>query len=323
MDDWAYKILSKALKAIALIAVFIVSFLWLPGISAAEAYPRIAVLYPEVREPYNKVFQDIVNGIEAQSNSKVKSQMIAKDTTVEMIEAWLQSEQVESIVTLGNGGMKFGQQLSGDHKQLAGAVFVKKIDPQKQLSAITLIPSPAKMFSELKKLAPHVEKVTVIYDPQNQQWLINTAAEAAEDLGLNLEPLPASSVHEAANIYQALLRSDMESNSSIWLLQGGPGTRERSIIEEVLKKAWDENLVVFSSNPSHVKRGALFSLYPDNVGLGKSLAAATLKMKKGEKIGVETLEDLQIAVNIRTADHIGLDISRARRREFNLVFPAR
>jgi putative ABC transport system substrate-binding protein len=311
------------LNRIPITAVLVLLAFWLPGFSAAEAYPRIAILYPEVRAPYNKIFEEIVAGIEEQTDAAVTSRKIGENTSAKDIDAWLESEKIESIITLGNGGMQFAEKLNWDCTRLAGAVFLKQETLADGLNAIALIPSPERLFDRLKALAPQVNKVTVIYDPDEQQWLIDEAAEAAGKAGLTLNALKASDVREAASVYQEIMRGDIEKSNALWLLQGGPGTRERSIIEEILKKAWDENLVVFSNNPGHVKRGALFSLFPDNRRLGRSLAAASMKLAKGEDVGIELLKDLQVAVNIRTADHIGLKISRDQRREFNMVFPAR
>jgi len=83
-------------------------------------------------------------------------------------------------------------------------------------------------------------------------------------------------------------------------------------------------VVFFSSIGTHAKNGALFSLYPDYAGLGKSLATMANeyydnKFKHHQKI--VPLDDLQVAVNIRTADHLNLDINNTGKK-FDLVFPS-
>jgi hypothetical protein len=46
---------------------------------------------------------------------------------------------------------------------------------------------------------------------------------------------------------------------------------------------------------------------------------------KGRSItnGVHALTDVRIAVNIRTAEHLGYTYSGSQRRDFGLVFPRR
>jgi putative tryptophan/tyrosine transport system substrate-binding protein len=89
----------------------------------------------------------------------------------------------------------------------------------------------------------------------------------------------------------------------------------------ILKEAWDKNLTVFSSSPNHVKRGALFSLYPDNVAMGRRLAAMARNDAGAPKEAIVPLRDLQTAVNLRTADHLGLDLSRRDRSQYSLTYP--
>ena len=90
----------------------------------------------------------------------------------------------------------------------------------------------------------------------------------------------------------------------------------------MLQESWNQGIAVFSSNSTHVRRGVLFSLYPDNVALGKSLAGlAQGILISGDygKRGVMPLRDVQSAVNLRTAKHLGLKPSR--QQGFDTTFP--
>ena len=98
---------------------------------------------------------------------------------------------------------------------------------------------------------------------------------------------------------------------------------EGSVLPLVLQESWNRSLAVFSSSFGHVRRGVLFSLYPDNVELGKSLAGLALGILASGNHGgrgMMPLRDVRIAVNLRTAQHLGLDLSR-QQQSFDLVFP--
>ena len=73
----------------------------------------------------------------------------------------------------------------------------------------------------------------------------------------------------------------------------------------------------------HVKKGALFAMTPNNVELGRSLAASALGMMSGElrKRGVQPLRELHTAINLRTASHVGLNIGYQQQRTFDLIYP--
>jgi putative ABC transport system substrate-binding protein len=97
------------------------------------------------------------------------------------------------------------------------------------------------------------------------------------------------------------------------------------ILPIVLQEAWERDLAVFSSNLAHIKNGVLFALYPDNKNMGRSLAELALnQMHNGEStpLGIMPLHDIFTAVNIRTAEHLGLKFTNQIRRDFNLIFPS-
>jgi putative ABC transport system substrate-binding protein len=91
----------------------------------------------------------------------------------------------------------------------------------------------------------------------------------------------------------------------------------------VLRESWSQSLVVFSSNAMHVRRGVLFSLYPDNIEIGRFLAGvalASLQPNGQPARGIQALKQVLTAVNTRTAEHLGVDL-RASPQRINLVFP--
>jgi putative ABC transport system substrate-binding protein len=91
----------------------------------------------------------------------------------------------------------------------------------------------------------------------------------------------------------------------------------------VLEGAWNRSLAVFSSSVAHVRRGALFSLYPNNLALGRQLAASALNypINGGSGAGMATLKEALLAVNVRTASHLGVSVS-AVQSGIDLVFPS-
>ena len=111
----------------------------------------------------------------------------------------------------------------------------------------------------------------------------------------------------------------------MWLLPDPVAVDDRLILPLLLRGAWDQSILVFSSNPAHVRRGALFALFPDNKEMGKSLARMSEIYIKGGEASMDNnivpLHDLQAAINVRTAEHIGLFISDEQRQKFSLIFP--
>ena len=90
----------------------------------------------------------------------------------------------------------------------------------------------------------------------------------------------------------------------------------------ILEKAWAKEVVIFSSKPSHAKRGALFSTYPDNFALGGHLLTMVQELKdQPEQKNFAALKSTRLAVNLRTAAHLGLKYSSEQQQKFKLTFP--
>jgi ABC transporter substrate binding protein len=303
-----------------LISVLMLS---LGAVNGTADTSAIAVLYPEVRAPYDRIFNDIVKGIKQASNTPVATYALKAGDEQQKVSDWLQQTGLTTVISLGSRGKAIAGSLPADFNVIVGASILSDDNAAQGHIGISLSPAPGKMFAKLKELAPSVKTVNVIYHPQTNEWLVALAKRKAGEYNLQLVATSAADVREAAKIYKKLLAKNVRGESAIWLLQGDPTLDERGLLPTILSQAWNKNHVVFSSNPSHVKRGALFSLFPDNIQMGVSLSGKAQRVIAGKDQDVDPLEDLLIAVNIRTAEHLALKISRAQARKFNLVFPVK
>jgi len=164
--------------------------------------------------------------------------------------------------------------------------------------------------------------VFVVYDPALNGWLIKLAKEAARAQGLELVAYEAQDLRSAVRFYQEIFSAADGDSDVLWLPQDSTTVEEGSVLPLVLQESWNQGIAVFSSNSTHVRRGVLFSLYPDNVALGKSLAGLAqgiLTSGDYERRGMMPLRDVQSAVNLRTAKHLGLKPSR--QQGFDTTFP--
>ncbi len=281
----------------------------------------VLLLYPDVPDPYVRVFTDIVEGFRLAYPAEVQDRMLASDAGLDDVLTILDSTQLKTVVALGNQAMGFVQQLPPDYLSVSSAILAAPVTVAPDFTAITLAPDPNEMFRELVALAPRIKNVHVSYQPSLHGRLMERARAVAASHGLTLEVHSHESLSQSASWYRTTVKSLNPKTDSLWLLQGDIALRERSVLYNVLKAAWNRKLLVFSSNPSYVSKGVLFSLYPDNQGLGRSVAAALIAKRNGENIGIQHTRDLLIALNVRTAEHLGLNLSRARLREIDVIFP--
>ncbi|MCQ8104664.1 hypothetical protein NP590_11150 [Methylomonas sp. SURF-2] len=301
--------------------------LWMYGAAALAASPSVAIVYPEVREPYLSVFQEIARGMEQELGRPVGHYLLnEKDTaSAERLIGTLKNDGIDVVVTLGRAGLAVAKSLSSTFPVVIGATIIRPDEVPQGLAGISLTPAPEAMFDHLKRLVPDIKKVTVIYDPRQTAWEISHAERAAQERGLLLVAQPTESLRDSSEIFRRILMEIKDNSIALWLPRENTAMDEQSLLPEVLREAWEKNFVVFSSNLDHVRKGALFSLYPDNFGMGRSLASLALQQVQanGKFESIKLLRDLLIAVNLRTADHLGLRFSNQTRREFAMVFPTR
>lgn len=297
------------------------AFVLLFSIPVFAAVPSVAVIYPELRAPYNKIFEDIALGIEKKINGRTKRYTLPKNYSQQDLDNWVKKNKIKVAVALGSRSESAANKLSQDVPiVLSGVLKAKEV----QHPGISLAASPDKLFSELMKHNLNIKKVVVVYNPEKSEWLIREAQSAAMRHGLELVSHTTTSLSQSAKIYRKLFKELRAADSAIWLPPDSTSIDNRTLLSFVLEQSWARNVAVFSSSPAHVNKGVLFAMYPDNVKLGQSLGAVALEeLNGGAKVKtLVPVEDLKAAFNTRTAEHLGVRFSKSDLRNYDAVFPS-
>lgn len=283
----------------------------------------IAVIYPNVGEPFRSIFTKIIDGIEDKTKVKVKSIPIENNMDAAEINAQLKKYGAKVVIALGRQGLKSAAGLDRDLTIVVGGILSLPEAERSSLTGVSFTPDPAILFTRLKTLLPESRRVFVVYDPQHNESLIKLARDEAKNHQVELITYPASDLASAAKIYESIFSGIDNRRDAIWLPNDSTTVEENTILPLVLKLSWNASVPIFSSNFLHVKKGALFALYPNNVELGRTLAHSALGILAGEsrKRGVAPLRELHTAVNLRAASRIGLNLSYQQQRTFDFVFP--
>jgi len=172
-------------------------------------------------------------------------------------------------------------------------------------------------------LLPASRRVIVVFNPQNSEWLVKLARDAARSHGLELIAHEARDLAAAARLYQAAFASADGKRDALWLPNDPTTVDEATILPIVLRDSWDRAVPVFSSSFLHVNKGVLFSLYPNNIDLGRTLAKLAAELLSGTMParGVTPLRDVHAALNTRTASHFGISIDARMQRAFHYIYP--
>lgn len=289
----------------------------------AQVAGALAVVYPDIGEPYRSVFAKIIEGIEDGTRLAVRTYPIGPNQDPAELNALLKRNGTRVVIALGRQGLRATSALDSAIPIVVGGVLAIPETENRSLMGISLTPDPALLFTRLKNLLPGVKRVIVVYNPQHNEWLIKIAREAAKTQGLELAAYEARDLGAAARAYETAFAGSEGRRDAVWLPQDATTVDENTILPLVLKESWNRNVPVFSSSFLHVKKGALFALYPNNLELGRTLASSALAAMSGEgrRRGVLPLREVQTAVNLRTASHIGLTIGYQQQRSFDFIFP--
>ena len=297
--------------------------LLVPSPSWAVETDPIAVVSPDIGEPYRGIFTQIIEGVEDKLGTRVPNHQVRANTDTGSLKSTLQRQNTKVVIALGRQSMKLATALNNDVKVVVGGVLTVPEEEARAQPVMSLSPDPALLFARMKMLMPALKRVFVVYDPNINGWLMKLAKEAALAQGLNLVAHEAHNLRSAVKFYQGIFSVVNPRTDALWLPQDPTTVEESSVLPLVLQESWDHSLAVFSSNFGHVKRGVLFSLYPDNFALGRSLgglAQGIVATGDYGKRGMIPLRDVLVAVNLRTAQHLGLNLSR-QQKSFNSVFP--
>src|SRR5450759_1396048 len=282
----------------------------------------IAVIYPDIGEPYRRIFEEIIQGIDDKVGNRVATYPVSSNTNIDALKAGLLSQNIKVVIALGRHGMNAAAQLNNGIRVVVGGVLAVPENEARVQPVISLTPDPALLFDRMKMLMPTAKRVFVVYDPALNDWLIKIAKEDASAKGMELVAYVAQDLRSAVRSYQEIFSTANGRSDVLWLPQDFTTVEESSVLPMVLQESWNKNIAVFSSNFTHVRRGVLFSLYPDNVALGKSLASlAQGILASGDygRRGMTPLRDVQSAINLRTAKHLG--IMPSSQQDFDSTFP--
>lgn len=283
---------------------------------------NIAVIYPDIGEPYRSVFTQILGGIEDKAKGRVANIAVGPNVNVGELNDALRKQDTKVVIALGRQGMKVASALNGNMGVVVGGVLTAQENETRNQQVNSLSPDPALLFSRLKEMMPKVRRIFAVYDPRQNGWMMRLAKDASRTQAVELVTYEVQDLRSAMHAYQEILTAANSNQDAIWLPLDSTTVEDSSVLPLVLQESWARNLTVFSSSFGHVKRGVLFSLYPNNVELGHHLADSALGLlSSGENStsGIRPLREVLMAINLRTAKHLG--INTGKQQGYAMAFP--
>ena len=160
----------------------------------------------------------------------------------------------------------------------------------------------------LLKLKPEIKKIAVLYNPSEQNSVVQVKEIEAKAKEKNLEVM-LQGVSSLAELSQATKNALIETDA----LYLPTDNLVVSGIKLITSEAKSAKKPVISSENSSVEAGALFTMGLDYFELGKrtgEMAIEILKGKSAEQIPYELSKKMTLYVNETTATELGLDLKK-------------
>ena len=285
--------------------------------AAAKSAVDLVIIYPEVREPFARVFEEVVRGAEEGYQQEVRRVSMADNQSpVDFVHVL---DQSSPVLVLGNRLARQVTEHNADRRLIVGAVNSE----YNNVFGITLVPDAAVVAAKLPLLVPDVRTVHIVTNPDNNLLDFDHVTTVLQQQGIELSIHRAEDIRVAAGVYRDLMPT-LSEQDAVWILPKGSFVNN-AVLAILLHESWEKYFVVFSSNPIHVKRGALFSIYPNNYKMGLSLGRMAWDIAQGNspQRQMQALEDVFVTVNERTSNHLGINLSDDIRSHIDLILPAR
>jgi putative ABC transport system substrate-binding protein len=275
----------------------------------AHAEPAIAVLMSHDSAPYKAMLEGFQKhlrdkGIEADyavmqaGGDKGKARQLAGE---------IAQQDPALIYCLGTMACQSVQQLTQKRPVVASMVLTRaSISPEAQATGVFLNYLPETQLQWLKKLFPELRRVGVIYNPEQNQALIDKASNTARQLGLELVAAPIDTPKELPAALKNLLRNI----DILWALPDRTVLTSQTA-KEVLLTSFRNRIPVIGASAPWVKGGALYALDWDYTDMGAQNATMALKVIKGTPINkIPAAEPRAVAytLNLKTVKHMKLDM---------------
>ena len=204
-------------------------------------------------------------------------------------------------------------------------IFCMVLNPMKfdlrasNLTGIALEIPFQEQILPLRTIVPTLTRIGVLYNPNKTGRLLRSARGEAERLGLNLVAHPVTSNKEVPSA----LREIVPQIQALWLLPDSTVLTEDSF-DFLLKVTLEHNVPVVGFSSGLVQKGALVSTYIRYDDVGKQaaeLAEDLLNEDRSRTLnGMISPKPLRLAINLKTANFLGLSVSPHALNRFDKRF---
>ena len=281
---------------------------------------RLLLVHPEVSGAYAAIIEQFREGLQQTTAAPVEAYALKAGDSPGELQRWLATRgEARAVVTLGRSALDAVQDLGATTPVYAAALDEA---PNDEVRGVSVFIDPTRFLGLLKTLTPEIDTVHLVYRADTSAALAPTIEAVAKGQGLSVVPHGVNDLRDAVSVTSEVLRA-AKRNEAIWLHRGVLRLNDDLLLDLVIRESWSRRIPVFTSEAQYVKRGILFSLFPDYEALGRALGEMANGQADDASHGLEFLQTTKAALNLRTARHLDLHPSPEVQAHFEVVYPVR
>src|SRR5262245_2215698 len=162
----------------------------------------------------------------------------------------------------------------------------------------------------LKQLGPQVKRVGVIFNRARTGYLVRQAEAVARDEGLQLVTREVASPKDVLTALEAV----QDAIDALWIVPDET-ILAQAVVQQLLLVSYRKKIPVLGLSERHARMGAVLSLsFASSEDIGRQageIARTVLSGKSAAQIPYTTARTLTVAVNLKAAQKLGIEIPGA------------
>ena len=277
---------------------------------------------PKVDAPYDAIFENIIKGYQQRSTADIKIIRFGRDAP--SANALVSSQidriaDVKLIVPIGNDAYDLVKQLNTKYPVL-GVLVNKSALLDNDLPILSIHTDPRLYVQRIRQILPDTKKIIYIHHIHNKS-LGEIEKKITQKFGMAYDMLLVNDLEDALVKFNTLSR-ESHPNTVFVISRDVVSLNTDLLFPILMDYSWRKGVPMVSETLSHVKRGFLFSYYPDLIGVGHWIASINPEKLQGEDI-LQLNSNVSLSINTRTASHLGISNKDIRDANAKILFPSR
>lgn len=223
------------------------------------------------------------------------------------------------IIAFGSSALEIAHTVFPDIPVLSTMILREEpLCSKKNNAAILLQFPPEVQLQWLQNILPRTKRLGILYDPVRSSILIREVEEAARKKNIETVLFEVNSPKQLSAGLKYMSR-----NADVLLAIPDPTVYSGKTAKEVLLFSYRNRIPFVGLSSTWVKAGALYAIEVDYQDLGRQAAALANKILKGGPPGKTRVfdpEKVAYSLNLRTKDHLRLDIANDIIKGSSIVF---